>query len=506
VYLILTFKKETKMSKKLIIFVALLLCGVPNIMSLSNYAFAQSVDTAWVRSYSGTADFYSFDEANAIAVDKSGNVYVTGVVENFGTGDDYGTIKYYPNGDTAWVRIYEGPQSYYTVAHAIVVDETGNVYVTGNCGTIKYDADGNQLWARNSDVFGFDIVLDSSGMVYVTGLYGTGTNIDCITIKYYPNGDTVWVRKYNGPGSGEDWFLALAVDDSGNVYVTGYSDNEAHNYDYATIKYYSNGDTAWVRRYNGPGDSLDVAYDLALDRNGNIYVTGRSADIGNYPNFFDYATIKYYPNGDTAWVRRYNGPANESDNASAIAVDFAGNIFVTGSSRGNGTYVDFATIKYYPNGDTAWVRRYKETGFSMESGHSIFVDSSGSVYVNGTSGVGSATLKYYSDGNSAWESEYNNGGQNALTVDGYGNVYVTGKSNDSDYLTIRYVQFLRGDANADKQLRVSDVIYLINYLFKGGPLPNPLASGDANCDGKVSVSDVVYLINYLFKGGPQPCI
>lgn len=64
--------------------------------------------------------------------------------------------------------------------------------------------------------------------------------------------------------------------------------------------------------------------------------------------------------------------------------------------------------------------------------------------------------------------------------------------------------FMWGDANGDKKVTVSDVIYLINYLFKGGPTPVPLEAGDANCDGKTTVSDVVYLINYLFKGGPPP--
>jgi len=65
-------------------------------------------------------------------------------------------------------------------------------------------------------------------------------------------------------------------------------------------------------------------------------------------------------------------------------------------------------------------------------------------------------------------------------------------------------QFTRGDANGDKKVTVSDVIYLVNYLFKGGSRPVPCESGDVNCDGKVTVSDVVYLINYLFKGGPPP--
>jgi photosystem II stability/assembly factor-like uncharacterized protein len=62
-----------------------------------------------------------------------------------------------------------------------------------------------------------------------------------------------------------------------------------------------------------------------------------------------------------------------------------------------------------------------------------------------------------------------------------------------------------GDANADGKVTVSDVVYLVGYLFKGGLKPVPLEAGDANCDGNITVGDVVYLINYLFKGGPKPC-
>jgi hypothetical protein len=64
---------------------------------------------------------------------------------------------------------------------------------------------------------------------------------------------------------------------------------------------------------------------------------------------------------------------------------------------------------------------------------------------------------------------------------------------------------IRGDANNDAKVTVADAVYLVNYLFKGGPAPGLPEAGDANCDGKITVSDVVYLINYLFKGGPQPC-
>ena len=66
------------------------------------------------------------------------------------------------------------------------------------------------------------------------------------------------------------------------------------------------------------------------------------------------------------------------------------------------------------------------------------------------------------------------------------------------------ISFVHGDANGDVLVDIADVSYLINYLFIGGPAPDPLAAGDANCDQVVDIADVSYLINYLFIGGPTP--
>jgi hypothetical protein len=63
---------------------------------------------------------------------------------------------------------------------------------------------------------------------------------------------------------------------------------------------------------------------------------------------------------------------------------------------------------------------------------------------------------------------------------------------------------VRGDANSDGVVDPADVVYLINYLFRSGPAPDPLQAGDANCDGVVDPADVVYLINYLFRNGTPP--
>ena len=116
--------------------------------------------------------------------------------------------------------------------------------------------------------------------------------------------DTAWVRRYNGPGNGGDEANAIAVDDSGSVYVTGKSWGSGTGNDYATIKYLPNGDTAWVRRYNGPANSGDLAHAIAVDDSGNAYVTGISAQAALPEWEEDYITIKYHPDGDTAWIRR----------------------------------------------------------------------------------------------------------------------------------------------------------------------------------------------------------
>jgi len=71
-------------------------------------------------------------------------------------------------------------------------------------------------------------------------------------------------------------------------------------------------------------------------------------------------------------------------------------------------------------------------------------------------------------------------------------------------LQIYEAAFIRGDATGDGVIDISDVVYLLNYLFVGGPAPVPLAAGDANSDGVVDASDLVYLLNYLFVGGPPP--
>jgi uncharacterized delta-60 repeat protein len=466
--------------------------GVVMLVLFAVPVFAQAVDTAWVSRYNGTGN--GADKAGDIAVDDSGYVYVTGSIYNSGSGSDVGTIKYDPHGDTVLVRSYDGSGNGDDLTRDIVLDSSGNIYVTGQSTgsgsgkdyvTIKYRPNGDTAWLRMYDgpLHGDDIAtaiaVDDSGNVYVTGHSdSTGTAQDYVTIKYDSNGDIDWISRYNGPGNGDEYPSDMAVDSSGNLYVTGHSEGSGTASDYATIKYLPNGDTAWVRRYNGPGNVNDRAWDIEIDDSGNIYIAGQSGGSGSSD---DYATIKYYPDGDTAWVRRYNSPVNGNDQAWHITVDVSGNVYVTGNSDSTGTGFDYLTIKYDPNGDVAWARRYNGPGNSVDRAWAIAVDGSGNVYVTGRSGGSGtsddyATLKYYPDGDTAWLTRYNgpgNGNDHAfsMALDSSGNIYVTGESQgegtDYDYCTIKYVQSSSGvtDETGDRE-RPSEFVLSQNY-------PNP---------------------------------
>ncbi len=425
--------------------------------------FAQ-VDTAWVRRYNGPVNDY--DEGTSLAVDGPGNVYVTGYSTGSGTSYDYATIKYDSAGVEQWVQRYNGPGNDMDFASSLAVDGQGNVCVTGystgsgtsfDYATIKYLPNGDTAWVRryngpaNGDDWASSLVVDGQENVYVTGGdYGSGTNSDYATIKYNSAGDTLWVRRYNGPASSLDAAYSLAVDGQGNVYVTGesYSSTEC---DFATIKYDSTGNVQWLQRYDGPANSIDYGRSLTVDEQGNVYVTGVSMLD---PAHCDYTTIKYNPDGDTLWVRRYNGPGNNGDFAFSLAVDGQNNVYVTGESW-SGTSDDCATIKYDSAGNEQWVQRYDGPTNNGDYGRSLAVDGQGNVYVTGYSCYGPdsaynyVTIKYNSAGVEQWVQIYDgpgNGDDGAwpLAVDGQGNVYVTGYSyglgTQCDYATIKYNQ------------------------------------------------------------------
>jgi sugar lactone lactonase YvrE len=412
------------------------------------------VATDWVRRHKGPA--FSAG-AKAVAVDAQGNVYVNGSAES-DTSIDFLTIKYGPDGRQLWAKRYHSPEINENYAIGLAVDGQGNVWVTGysinnnphwevsSFITIKYDGDGQLLWERFYDVpvshganYPAALVVDAQGNAYVTGSsFGDfSTGRDFATIKYSPDGEELWIRRYNGPGNGDDDASSIILDGQGNVYVTGTDVDVVGNsaiHSSATIKYSSDGKELWVRRYKRPSDQGSYSGALAVDGQGNVIVSVSSYSSGTG---FDYTTIKYSPEGQRRWVRRYNS-GSWWDLAGLIAVDALGNVYITGLSTGSGTHDDFTTIKYNPEGKQLWVRRYNGPGNDVDRPRALALDGQGNAYVTGYSvGLNTssdyATIKYSPDGRRLWVRRYNGPGNSSdsprgLAVDGQGNVYVTGYS------------------------------------------------------------------------------
>ena len=250
-----------------------------------------------------------------------------------------------------------------------------------------------------------------------------------------PDGTQLWVNRYTTAGNAvaDD----LAVDSAGNVYVTGYSESGG-NADYATIKYSPDGAELWVRRYDGPAGN-DVALAMALDSAGNAYVTGRSmAATGS-----DCATIKYSPDGAELWVRRYSGPGGNAG-ATALAVDSSGNVYVAGNSVA-ATSTGYAMVKYGPDGAELWVRHYDGPA-GNDYATALAVDSSGNAYVTGRSygngtGYDYATVKYSQDqGAINTPPVANAGASQTITTEDYCHVVSTiqGTAFDPDNDPLQY--------------------------------------------------------------------
>ncbi len=371
-------------------------------------AQAQGAVEEWVRNYGGGAA--PGQKAYALAVGADGGVCVTGPWAVSSTLAHNVTIKYSSAGMPLWTNRYNEPGTASANFHAIALDASGNVYVAGYSGSPS----------------------------------------DYVTIKYSSAGVSLWTNRYNGEGGSWDSANALALDANGNVFVTGRSFNrraEPESEDFATVAYSSAGVPLWTNRYDGPGNSHDEARAVAVDPSGNVYVTG-TATTSTVPYNTDFATIKYSNSGVPLWTNLYAGPAGqvEVDHPYAIAVDTVGNVFVTGGSSGGGAYV-YATVAYSSEGVPLWTNHYQYygPGNSGSSPRAVAVDVDGNLYVTGGSGEAYATIKYSGAGVGLWTNRGPRGTAMALAVDTIGTVFVTGYTEDianlgsiGDYATIAY--------------------------------------------------------------------
>jgi DNA-binding beta-propeller fold protein YncE len=198
-------------------------------------------------------------------------------------------------------------------------------------------------------------------------------------------GGQVWVRRYNDQFNGRDFAASVKVSaDHFRLYVTGTSwQGKIRRTDWVTVAYSRAGVTLWVRRFNGRGSGDDHAAALARSPDGSrIFVTGQS--YAGPATGMDFATVAYSSTGTRLWTRRYDGPVHGRDGASAIAVSADGTrIYVTGTSAGGASGDDYATVAYdAATGAQLWAQRFDS--FADDRAASVAVSQDGTrVYVTG---------------------------------------------------------------------------------------------------------------------------
>lgn len=209
--------------------------------------------------WSSTEDsgFGNLDTPFAMALDGSNNVILAGsgftsIVEE----EDYMTVKFdHATGAVLWKELYGGDAEAFDVVNAVAVDASDNVYITGRSKssetsedfyTIAYNSSGTELWSDRHTTEGLefdeatDVQVGSAGThIYVTGYsFFSETNNDFTTLKYdLTDGTKEWQTNFDGPSSNSDQALKMKLDASENVFVTGNSHGGATNLDYSTIKY-----------------------------------------------------------------------------------------------------------------------------------------------------------------------------------------------------------------------------------------------------------------------------
>lgn len=245
--------------------------------------------------------------------------------------------------------------------------------------------------------------------------------------------DSVWMRRYAQPGYCNDEATAIFVDRAGNVYVTGSSQGiEQGQKDFATVKYNSAGVQQWAERFSGIGNSIPSA--ITVDGAGNVYVTGGSESTGVS---YDYLTVKYNPAGLLQWHDRYNGPANGDDRAQSICVDSSGNVAVCGYVAGISTSNDWTIIGYTAAGARRFVTPRTSAGGNPDEANCIIADPQGNYYVAGRLWLpghvdDAVVAKYNSAGAEQWTATYHGplSGDGAVHVcrGASGDLYATGWS------------------------------------------------------------------------------
>ena len=328
----------------------------------------------------------------------------------------------------------------------LVTDSSDNIYVVGMSGEMfsmgnltlsKFSNTGVSLW--NVEWGGTDrdrgdaIAIDSSDNIYIAGTtqsFSTGPAGDICLLKYESSGFLHWFKTWGGTTQ-HDYATDIAVDSEGNIYITGSTkDYGAGKRDMVLLKYNSSGDFQWFKTWGtseeewGDGVTIDSS-------TGDIYIVGTSYYFPT--SAWDIFVVGYNSSGEEKWSQTWDG--GFSDYGGKISLDSRGGIYVTGMAEKTGGNEDFLLWKINTSGNVEWNRTWG--GNPNDRGQDLITDSSDNVYIVGyTQSFGAqnndvALLKYNYSGFLQWNITWGSSGVElglCITLDSFEQIYIAGYS------------------------------------------------------------------------------
>ena len=307
------------------------------------------------------------DDANGLAIDPAGNLYVIGQTSGELPGQKaVGMIDCFvrridPTGREVWTRQFGSPER--DIPKGVALDDAGNVYVVGQ-------------------TFGSLPGQSSAG------------GWDAFIRKYNPAGGEVWTRQFGGGGA--ESAAAVRIDHAGNAYVVGGTraalpgQTNIGDYDAFIVKFDAGGNTAWVHQFGTVNE--DYAMAVALDANGDPVVAGETSGLlagaagaGGLDGF----VREYDPAGNVVWTRQFGSSAD--DYAVAAAVTPGGDVLVAGTTLGtlpgqtSKGASDAYLVAYNGKGGDLWARQFGTSG--EDDAEAIAFDTAGHTFVAGRVGT-----------------------------------------------------------------------------------------------------------------------
>lgn len=364
------------------------------------------------------------DDANGLAIDPAGNLYVVGQTSGELPGQSAAGMidgfvrRYDAAGREVWTRQFGSPER--DLPKGVAVDAGGDVYVVGQTfGSLpgqtsaggwdgflrRYSPSGEEVWTRQFGGGGGEsaasVQVDAAGNAYVVG--GTRaalpgqTNIgdyDAFIIKFDPTGALLWAKQHGTEV--EDYAVSVVIDGQGNPIMAGETSGlmagagRAGGLDGFVRQYDPEGNVTWTRQFGSPMD--DFAVGTAVGPDGNLYVVGTT--FGALPGQkskgdTDGFVMAFGREGAGLWMRQFGTPG--ADDAEAIAFDGAGEMFVAGRVGGplhgqaasGGTDAFLAATN--PGGDFRWVHQFG--GAADDYGLGLAIGPNGFYVAGGTIGA-----------------------------------------------------------------------------------------------------------------------